>query len=293
MKHSIKITLILVAIFLFAQIIGLGIISKYVDYGKTAESGNVTFTSLPYNIERPQVEEQFSFVYILSAVIMATIIVFIIMRFRATNIWRIWFFLAVFMCLVVAFNPFIGQFWSVVLGFILSMWKVFRPNIYIHNLTEMFIYGGLAAIFVPIINLFAAFMLLFLISGYDAYAVWKSKHMVKMAKFQTKSKMFAGLAIPYKLPKLPKIAKHRKIKVKTAVLGGGDIGFPLMFAGVVLKDMIVTDPATSFFKVLAIPIFTTVALSILLWKAEKDKFYPAMPFLTAGCIFGYLFTLLL
>lgn len=293
MKHKIHITLILIFIFLFAQIIGLGIINKYIDYSKTKETGNVAFASLPYNIERPQVAEQFSFIYIIFAIIIATIILLMIMKFRAMNLWRIWFFLAVYTCLIVAFAPFIGQFWAAAVSLIFSIWKVFKPNIYVHNLTELFIYGGLAAIFVPIMNLFAAFAMLFLISAYDAYAVWKSKHMIKMAKFQTKSKIFAGLAIPYKIPKVPKLKKPAKFKIKTAVLGGGDIGFPLMFAGVVMKNMVLTDPAISFFKVLIIPLFATIALAILLWKAEKDKFYPAMPFLTAGCIIGYLITLVL
>ena len=39
-------------------------------------------------------------------------------------------------------------------------------------------------------------LLLALISVYDVIAVFKSKHMVSMANFQTESKVFAGLAVP-------------------------------------------------------------------------------------------------
>jgi hypothetical protein len=66
-----------------------------------------------------------------------------------------------------------------------------------------------------------------------------------------------------------------------ALLGGGDVGFPLLFAGVVLKEF-------GLWQSLVIPIFAMVPLALLFWKAEKDKFYPAMPFIGAGCLIGLL-----
>ena len=126
------------------------------------------------------------------------------------------------------------------------------------------------------------------------YAVWTSKHMVAMAKFQTDSNVFAGLHIPYKLGSLKKPKGPTKtIKVKSAVLGGGDIGFPLIFAGVVMKELMITNTlVTGFLITLIIPLFATIALTFLLIKAQKDKFYPAMPFITAGCLLGYAIVLL-
>ena len=129
-----------------------------------------------------------------------------------------------------------------------------------------------------------------LISAYDIYAVWKSKHMVTLAKFQTSSKVFAGLSIPYKMPKKEAKKKTGKVvkieKIKTAILGGGDIAFPLIFAGVVMKQV-------GFLTSLIIPVFVSAALLILFIKSKKDRFYPAMPFLSFGCLVGYGFVLLL
>ena len=132
--------------------------------------------------------------------------------------------------------------------------------VFVHNLTEVFIYGALAAIFVPIMNLFSAVILLIGISIYDFIAVRKTKHMIKLAKAQSKARVFAGLVIPYKLPgkvkKIPK-KKLKLTKIKTAILGGGDMGFPLLFAAVVMKE-------TGFFKTLIIPVVVSIALFILL-----------------------------
>ena len=225
-------------------------------------------------------------VSIIIAVLIGTAILFLLIKFKISLLWKLWFFLAVFITLTIAFGAFVPQVLAVVVALGLTIWKVFRPNIIVQNLSELFIYGGLAAIFVPIMNFFAAVMLLLLISVYDMYAVWKSKHMIKLAKFQAKSKVFAGLFIPYEMPKAGVKRKGVMKKVRTAVLGGGDIGFPLIFAGVVLKDV-------GFAKSLIIPVFTALALwGLLMWGKEK-KFYPAMPFLTVGCLVGYGVVLLL
>ncbi len=293
MKHTLKITLILVMVFLAAQIVGLGVLNAYIDHEASLQQGSAVFKELPYDMERPPIEEQSSFVYILVAILIGTFLVFLLIRFRKKNLWKIWFLMAVILCLGFAFSAFLPQLIALALAIVLGAWKVFKPNTLIHNLTEVFVYGGLAAIFVPIMNLFAAFMLLLLISIYDMIAVWKSKHMVKMAKFQTESKLFAGLSIPYKKAKQV-IGAGRLKKQRTAILGGGDIGFPLLFAGVVLKNLMSGNTAAmAFVKVMAIPLATSFALLILLIKGKENKFYPAMPFLSLGCAIGYLMVLLL
>lgn len=290
MKHTLKITLFLAFIFFAAQVIGLGIVNEYIDHKTTVETGKAVFEPLPFNASRPEVEETRSFAYIFIAILVGTAIVLLLIKFGKANIWRFWFFLSVFITMTVALAAFLNQYISLFAALALTYWKIYRPNIYVHNMTELFIYGGLAAIFVPLMNLFSVFILLVLISAYDMYAVWKTKHMVKMAKWQTKVKIFAGLLVPYKLPKkIPGKVPVRKVKIKTAVLGGGDIGFPLIFAGVVMKGLMLKLPVfIGFVESLIIPVFTTIALLILLIKAEKEKFYPAMPFLSIGCIVGYL-----
>ncbi len=352
MKHTFKITLMLVAIFLFAQIVGLAVVNSYIDHKASSETGDSVFGDLPYDIDRPDVEEGSSFWYIFSAILVGTGIIFLIIKFRkrinvfgwylfviavlldfvslllssfdsvgyyivriiidivligvllkmrkSFDLWKVWFLLAVMLTLAISFAAFVPDYVAMALALILALWKVFRPNMYVHNATEIFIYGGLAAIFVPIMNLFAAFMLLGLISIYDMIAVWKSKHMVAMAKFQTESNLFAGLSISYSNP-VPKKVSKKKSKglppisppAKTAILGGGDIGFPLLFAGVVMKGLMLTESlAVGFLKSMIIPLFAAIALFFLLIKGKENQFYPAMPFISAGCLIGYFVMLI-
>jgi presenilin-like A22 family membrane protease len=289
MKHTVKITLIMLGIFFIAQLIGLFVIHQYINQEKLQE-GKIEFENLPLKFERPALEEKTSFVYILVAILIGTVLALLLIKFEQLSLWKIWFLVAVFVTLNVAFNPFMPGIVATTLAAVLALWKIYKPNFYIHNFTEFFIYGGLAAIFVPVLSVFSVIMLLIFISAYDAYAVWKSKHMVKLAEFQTKSKMFAGLVIPYKIPKTPaKNAPHHLVKIKTAILGGGDIGFPLLFAGVVFKELILMNSAPlAFAKVLLIPVCATAALGWLLYAADQNKFYPAMPAISLGCFIAFI-----
>lgn len=307
MKHTLKITAILISAFLLAQLVGLLIVGSYIDVQHSVESGNVTYESLPLDMERPQMEQNWAFLYILLAVLLGTVVLLLLIRFRKNSWWKAWFFLAVVLCLVVAFSPFLRKLLpdifqvaglsfpeivAIAAAIALAFFKVIKPNIYVHNITELFIYGGIAAIFVPELNILSMLILLGLISLYDMYAVWKSKHMVSLAKFQSESKVFAGLSIPYgKLPKGGKDVKlvaDKKGGISIAILGGGDIAFPLLFAGVVFKGLLLTESyGAALLESMIIPLFAALALLILFIRASKERFYPAMPFITAGCLVGY------
>ncbi|MBD3354774.1 hypothetical protein GF361_02205 [Candidatus Woesearchaeota archaeon] len=302
MKHSLKITVILVVIFLLSQLIGLAIVNQYIDKKTTVESGEPVYDDLPFGITRPEFEGTggAAVFFIMFAILLGTFLVLFLVKYGNVFLWKAWFFIAVSITLVISLSAFINQILAAILALILAGYKVIKPNFYIHNITELFIYGGLAAIFVslfkdPSYGVYWAFALLVVISIYDMIAVWKSKHMISLAKFQSKSKVFAGLLIPYKkvkrskpIKKMPKKIKLKKQKIKTAVLGGGDIGFPLIFAGAVMANLMVTNPVwLGFLKAMLISVFASIGLLILLIKSKKNRFYPAMPFISAGCLAGY------
>jgi presenilin-like A22 family membrane protease len=128
------------------------------------------------------------------------------------------------------------------------------------------------------------------------FAVWKSGHMVTLAKFQTSSKSFAGFVIPYGKTKGESIIKKGMPKdigekggMRIAILGGGDIAFPLLFAGVVMDWLISTvglEKIPALLQSSIISLFAAGALLFLFMWAKKDRFYPAMPFISAGCFLG-------
>lgn len=291
-------------IFFFAQLIGLHIISQYVDIKESASSGETVVHEDVYLIAPPEIEnESYSWIYISFAIFIGTVLILILIKYKLLNIWKIWFTTSVGIALLLAIYPYIelilknsniaylAVIFSILIVVLLTYFKLWKKNFIVHNITEILIYGGIASLFVPIINVFSVILLLLLISLYDAYAVWKSKHMITMANFQTESEVFAGLMIPYE--KLPKTPVHKKTssgaemkikkskKISAAILGGGDIAFPLLFAGVVLKT------TGSFWFAILISLGATVALTGLFLFSKKNHFYPAVPFITLGCLISY------
>ena len=296
MKHNLKITLILLFIFLAAQFIGIAVLYNYIDLTESKKAGKTIFQELPIG-ERPPLDEKTSYIPVIFAVLIGTGILFLLIKYKVYFLWKLWFLIAVILALLISWAAFIKPAYALFLALAFGLWKIFRPNVLVHNFTEIFIYGGLAAIFVPLFTLLSVSILLIVISIYDMYAVWKSKHMIVLAKSQAKANVFAGLLIPYslkgKLVKKPKkkpiqnifkkskLTKKQLKKIRTAVLGGGDIGFPLIFTGVILSKF-------GLWQSLIIPFFSGTALLFLLLKGDSKKFYPAMPFISAGCFLGLL-----
>jgi presenilin-like A22 family membrane protease len=259
MKHTLKITIILAVLFLLSHLVGLFVVNQY------------TSVELPYGIERPVFDGGSSYAPLLVSILIASLLIMMIIRFNAVRVWKVWFIFATIYLLGIAFTSFVTSLVALFLAIVLGLLKFYRSSVIIHNFTELFVYSGIAAIFSPVMSVFSASVLLIIISIYDMIAVWKTKHMVSIAKFQTKAKMFAGLAIPY--------------GKKTAILGGGDIGFTLLFSGVVLIKL-------GVLQALIVSLFTTLALFLLLVYSSKNKFYPAMPYLSAGCFLGLLISFL-
>ncbi len=304
MKHSWFRTLILILLFLGAQFIGLVTISRYIDIHATSETGITTLYEEKYLFPPPSIPEQFAWAYILVAVAIGTGLALLIIHFRRMHLWKLWFFLSVFLTLSLGFFPYLEWLLmqinplvsvhsvmvvSLATAFIFAVWKLFFPNVIVYNFTELFVYSGIGALLVPILNMTSVIILLLVISVYDVWAVFRTKHMVSMAKFQTKANTFAGLMIPGRKPKqldgknkapLKSRVPLKSKKAQAAILGGGDIAFPLLFSGVVMKS------TGSLLAGFIISIFAAIGLTCLFLIAKKDKFYPAMPFITAGCLIG-------
>ena len=303
MKHNLTVTLLIVLIFFLSQFIGLYAVNANTVVTQTPEGVVVEHESTAIG-ERPDIQGVETFAYILVAVLIGTGLILLLVRFRKFGIWKAMFFFAVWMTCSITLGVFMDYTLALLICIGLAFFKVYRPNIYVHNLTELFIYAGIAVIFVPLLDVLWVTLLLLAISAYDMFAVWRSKHMISLAEFQTKSRAFAGVMLSYNVKAAGKIRKaakgegkalakaakeDTKEETKNAILGGGDIAFPLIFAGVVMDSMIrmSVSKALAFAYALIIPVVVAVALFSLLALAKKDRFYPAMPFLTAGCLIGY------
>lgn len=313
MKHTWQITFILLIMFLVTQLIGLVVIKA--DIFSIEVNGTIQRNPQLSWIQpiEPKTQAEFWDIFfkgIIPAFILSIFLFFILSKFKIASVLRTWFFVVVVLAIflsVYAFeklapfiiNPTLALIIPLIVSLPLAFYKIFKRNLLVHNLTELMVYPGIAAVFVPILNVWTIIILLLLISAYDIYAVWHSKFMQKMAKFQINElKFFAGFFVPYlgkkeresirlikqryKKKEIPEnVLKRKKIKVSLAILGGGDVIFPIIAAGIFLKTF-------NLASALLVTAGATLALAFLFGVARKGKFYPAMPFLTTGIFAGML-----
>ncbi len=319
MKHNLKITVILLSLFILTQIIGLYVVNYYsptvVVNGiqQNATSPHKLPLGLEPSTETSQISVWQTLLYILPAFAIAILLFFFLTKTKSEIVIRIWFSAVVVTALFISISSFIPEVkyaWIAILAVsaVLAFFKVYRRNIPIHNITEVLIYPGIAAIFVALISspenpnrgIYTMIALLILISLYDAWAVWRSGIMQKMAKYEINSlKIFGGFLIPSlskrmkekvknlrvlkKAGKLKDKDKNRKIKVNIAILGGGDTVFPIITAGVVLRRFGFNSIAGIQVPLASIIVILGATLSLaLLFIFSKKKPYPAMPFISAG-----------
>jgi len=287
MKYDLRTMLTLVLIFFLTQFIGLEILYKDISIkiGPTGEK-EITHSETVLG-PRPEITGWETFAWLISGIVISTALILVIVWLKKVLWWKGLFFISIFLTISLALGVFMPTQYAFLLAFVIAALKLYRPNLFIHNIAQILMYAGIAILLVPLFDITWIIALLIVISLYDIYAVFKSKHMVKMALFQTKSKLFAGITIPLKRAKK---VKGKKVKMREAIIGGGDVAFPLLFAGVVMESLMKSASISigmAFLKVLIIPIIVSLTLLVLLIKGEEGKFYPGMPFITTGCLIGY------
>ncbi|MFA5485045.1 MAG: presenilin family intramembrane aspartyl protease [Candidatus Pacearchaeota archaeon] len=325
MKQENKTKVILLSLFLITQIIAILLLNNYTPTINYSENNtiNITQEKLPLGINshQSQTNELNIFSFILS-LIFVVLIFLLLMKYKIKHVIKIWFSLVVVLSLTITINGFLFKLpvkniiiYSVLIASFLSFFKIIKPNYYVHNLTETFIYPGISLILIytiynpikPLTNVFFILGLLILISIYDMWAVWKSKIMQKMANYQMKEvKIFSGFLIPiiddktkkeiktirekYKDKKIPKKVQNKKYKVKFAALGGGDVAFPILTSGIFMwafQDQSLFN-IPGLIPALFITIGAFLGLGFLLIFKKQNKAYPAMPFISSGILISLL-----
>lgn len=299
MKHTQKATLFLMFFFVITQIAGLSLVAYDIKEVKTidgAEGSQIVTQHNPNtDLLRPQVFDSGIIIYLVVGIAIGTSLVLLLAKYKKQKFWQAWFFMAVAIAISYVFSAFnLPLSLSLLIGAVFAYFKIFKPTVLIHNISEVLMYSGIAFLIAPRLNLFWVSVLLIIISLYDVIAVWKSKHMVTMAHFMSKT-TFAGLMIPYNSSG-NKIKGRLEVKglqnvdtdEKVAILGGGDIAFPLIFSAVALEWFIMQGFAKSnaYFYSIIISLITAIALYLLLRFGKPNKFYPAMPFISLGCFIG-------
>ncbi len=233
-------------------------------------------------------EEAISPVVFVIYFLIATLIVFLVSKSERMKKGRLFFFKFAFLFSValggtVTFSAFLpGILPLFVIVLLLLGWQQ-KPVILLHNLLITISIAGIGAVMGSVFDPVVIAGLLIIFSVYDFIAVYKTKHMVKMATEMIKTKAIMGLVIPFNFSDLLDNLEDKE-KKEFMVLGGGDLAFPLfLISSVTLRYGIK--------EALLIVAFSGIGLflSFYLFIIQKTrKPIPALPPIALMAIIAYL-----
>ena len=160
-----------------------------------------------------------------------------------------------------------------------------KPSLIVHNLAVVFAISGVGAGLGLSFTPEMVILLLLIFSIYDFIAVYKTKHMVKMAKAMVAHRAILGIIVPQKISDLQSQIKAVKIGGKFLILGGGDIVFPLIFTVSLIPQGILNSLIVAGFSLIGL------LAGFLIFISKKTRSpMPALPPIALLTIVGYLLT---
>ncbi|MBZ9578695.1 hypothetical protein KJA14_02485 [Patescibacteria group bacterium] len=267
--------------FLFSLTLGLGIISSL----RIIQILEIEFQKIPL---KPVSFLEFILPFLFLLLIVFLIIKFVKFRSRKGILFKIFFILPVFVGGLLFLSLWIGDIPALIFVSILIFYWVKKPNILVHNFLLISGMIGVGSVFGLRLDPLLVVFLLIIFSIYDIIAVYKTKHMIKMAKEMIEAKAIPGIILPPKISELQVPLKDVKMGGRFLILGGGDIVFPLLLVSSLVPYRILDS--------LIVAVFATFGLliSFLIFVSQKTrKPIPALPPIALFSIIGYLFTMLL
>ena len=260
--------------FLFCLTLGLGIAAAF----RMNEIFKIQKVNIP----------QISFPQFILNFLLATLFIFLILRFikfekEKGTIFKILFILAVSFGGLLFLETWLPEPLSLIFVFVLIFWWLKKPSVLIQDLLIILGIAGTGSILGLSLNPLMVILLLVIFSIYDFIAVYKTKHMVRMAKAMLESRAILALVIPPNIFGFRESLEKIQPGGKFLILGGGDIAFPLIFS--------VSLIPSGIFNSLIVALFSLIGLFASFWfftKQKERKPIPALPPIALFSIIGYL-----
>jgi len=267
-------------IFTLGAVIALGVASRAQVYIEVGE------------LIPPEVSVQTPLIYFFSAVVILGIVLFFIPVSRLRFMFRILFLVLFGWGIFVLEILYIPWIIAAVIAAAVGLAWFFLPRVWLHNILMMLSLASVGVIFGMAIAPWAVLILLGVISIYDVVAV-RFGYMLWMATKMSESDALPTFVIPRKI-RLWNLdlrgGGYRKIMQTPAgerefsILGGGDIGFPLVLTvSVFFKYGLAESLVVAVFALTGLISAFLIQQSVL-----KGKPMPALPPISAGSLIGFL-----
>lgn len=262
--------------FLFLLTLALGIATAF-KINKIAEIEKMTLPQIPL--------WKFILYFLLTTLFIFLISFFLKFQRGKNLIFKIIFVVTIFVGGITFLSVWLPDIISLIAITILILWWLKRPSIFIQDLCIIFGITGAGSILGVSLNPQIVVFLLIIFSIYDWIAVYKTKHMVRMAKKMIESRAILALVVPENFPGFQESLREVRPGGKFLILGGGDIVFPLLFSASLVSSGVL--------NALIVAVFSLIGLfvSFFFFISQKvRKPIPALPPIALFSIIGYLIT---
>lgn len=245
-----------------------------------------------YQITPPQISLELPVVYFLGVVVLLGAIIFLVPIDKLRIAFRIMFTLlfawGMFITLALSL-PILAASLISIAG---SLMWLFRPRVWLHNLLMMCTLASVGAVFGFLLSPWTAISFMLVVSVYDVLAV-RFGYMLWMAKRLSESGTLPAFVIPRRISAwnlnlkeagFKQLFEDRSAEREFSILGGGDIGFPLLFVvSVFFAHGFASCVIVAVFSLLGLISAYLIQLFFL-----RGKPMPALPPITFVSLIGFL-----
>jgi len=240
-------------------------------------------------IEIPQIS---FWKFILNFLLATLFILFIVhlVKFKKGKelFFKILFILTVFLGGLLCLEVWLQEPLPLIIIFLLIFWWLKFPSVLNQDILIILGIVGVGSMLGLALLPEIVILILIIFSVYDWISVYKTKHMVKMAREMMESRAILALVIPPTLSNLKESLEKIEPGGKFLILGGGDLVFPLLFS--------VSLIPTGILNSIIVALFALFGLFISFWFFISQKVrqpIPALPPIAIFSILGFLITKLI
>ena len=201
--------------------------------------------------------------------------------------FRFFFLFALFSGVLITTNVFIPDTWALILSLFLVSFYVIWPRVWFHNLILILTLPGIAALLGASLNPWTAVLILIIMSVYDYVAVYKTKHMVRMAKAMISGRAIFAMIFPEHWQGFKSHLNEAHPGEGFMMLGTGDFVFPLIMAA----SAYAISPVAAWL-VFSFALIGLLLMHLIFVSQKIRRPMPALPPLAAFAILGFLLAII-
>ncbi len=190
-------------------------------------------------------------------------------------------YLAMFQGSMVIFQAWLRPELAVSISLLLILLYAARPWVWLHNLVLMIALGGIGVLLGVQFSVLALVIFSVALVLYDAFAVWKSRHMVALVKGMAAQRVFFGFIFPHERARYGVLVRSFNELKGLSFLGTGDVVIPGML--VVGASFISLTQALGVFAGACAGFFTLLYAS---YRGAEGRMYPGLPLIVTGALLG-------